>query len=162
MRPFRMSLAAMLATGAASLLVPVAQPAHAGLGDTVASIEADRASMKGQLRVTSEPGYSIQEITAGTGTVVKEYVSSAGVIFAVSWSGPAMPNLQQVLGTHIAELQSAIQTQRATHARRRGHNHLEVDEPSLVVHAAGHMRQYFGIAYVPSLIPQNLSISNLH
>jgi hypothetical protein len=30
------------------------------------------------------------------------------------------------------------------------------------VHVGGHMRQYFGIAYVPSLVPANLSISDLH
>lgn len=162
MKPLPIALAAIFALAAASLVDLATQPAHAALGATAASVEADRMSMKGQVQATSQPGYSIQRITASTGTVVKEYVSSAGVVFAVSWSGPAMPNLQQVLGTYITQLQSAVQTQHAARARRLGHNHLEIDTPTLVVHAAGHMRQYFGIAYVPSLLPQNLSISDLH
>ncbi|HTX05148.1 MAG TPA: DUF2844 domain-containing protein [Steroidobacteraceae bacterium] len=137
-------------------------PATAALGDTVASIQADQLSLKGQLRVRSEPGYSVQEITAANGTVVREYVSPAGVVFAVSWSGRAMPNLQQTLGTYFTQLQAAVKTQRADHAHRLGHDQLEVRTPELVVHAGGHMRQYFGIAYVPSLLPPNLSISDLH
>lgn len=151
-------LTAALALGAASL---VDRPAHAALGATAASVEADRVSMKGQVQARSEAGYSVQEITTASGTLVREFVSPAGVVFAVSWNGPAMPNLQQALGTYFAELQSAVQTQRSQHARS-GHNHLDVREPNLVLHAVGHMRQYFGMAYVPSLMPQNLSVSDLH
>lgn len=136
-------------------------PAKAGLGETVASVQADRLSLKGQLRARPGSGYSVQEITAATGAVVREYVSPAGVIFAVRWSGPAMPDLQQTLGSYFAEYQSALRAQRRS-AQRGGHNHVEIRSPSLVVHAGGHMRQYYGIAYVPSLVPTNLSISDLH
>ncbi|MGH8318500.1 MAG: DUF2844 domain-containing protein [Steroidobacteraceae bacterium] len=162
MRVLPLSLTAALALGAASLLPLADHPAYAGLGGTVTSVEADRASMKGQLRTRSEPGYSVQEITTASGTLVREFISPAGVVFAVSWNGPAMPNLQQALGTYFSQLQSAVQAQRAGHARRGGHNHLEVRQPNLVLHAGGHMRQYFGVAYVPSLVPPNLSISDLH
>ena len=137
-------------------------PATAALGDTIASIQADQLSLKGQLRVRSEPGYSVHEITAANGTVVREYASPAGMVFAVSWTGGSMPNLEQTLGTYFAQYQVAVKAQRAGHAHRLGHDQLEVRTPSLVVHAGGHMRQYFGIAYVPSLLPANLSISDLH
>ena len=137
-------------------------PAKAALGDKVASVQADQASMKGQLRSRSAPGYSVQEITAASGTVVREFVSPAGVVFAVSWNGPAMPNLQQTLGAYFTQYQAAVKSQRTARGQRLGHNHLEIRAPSLVVHAGGHMRQYFGLAYVPSLVPQNLSISDIH
>jgi Protein of unknown function (DUF2844) len=137
-------------------------PATAALGDTVASVQADQVSLKGQLRVRSEPGYSVQEITAANRAVVREYLSPGGVVFAVSWSGPDMPNLRQTLGSYFAQLQVAVRSQRSAHLHRGGHNHLEVRTPTLVVRAAGHMRQYFGIAYVPSLLPPNVSISDLH
>jgi len=153
---------AVLALGAASLLDLSARPAYAGLGATTASIEPDRASMKGQLRSRSEAGYSVAEITAASGTVVREYVSPAGVVFAVSWYGPSMPNLQQALGTYFTQFQAAVQARRAQGSPLRGHNHLEIHTSSLVVHAMGHMRQYFGVAYVPSLMPTNLSLSDLH
>ena len=154
------TLPVALALGAVLLAGEALAPAQAGLGNQAASVEADRVSMKGHLRTRSEPGYSVQEITAANGSTVREYVSSSGVVFAVTWSGPAAPNLQQTLGTYFTRYVTAAKTQRAT-GHRTGHNHLEIREPSLVVHAGGHMRQYFGLAYVPSLVPQNLSISDL-
>ena len=162
MKAFGSSLPVALALGVALLAGQAMTPARAALGDTVASVQSDRASMKGQLRTRSGPGYSVQQITAATGTVVREYVSPSGVIFAVSWYGPAMPDLQQTLGPYFAQLQAAIKARQAQHAQRGGHYHLQVREPDFVVHAGGHMRQYFGIAYVPSLVSPNLSLSDLH
>ena len=162
MKSLPIFLTAVLALGAASLLDLAARPAYAGLGATAASIEPDRASMKGQLRTRSEAGYAVEEITAASGTVVREYVSPAGVVFAVSWAGPSMPNLQQTFGTYFTQFQAAVQARRAEEPRLRGHNHLEINTSSLVVHAMGHMRQYFGVAYVPALMPTNLSLSDLH
>lgn len=160
MKAFGSRWSVALALGTALLAGQSMAPAKAGLGDTVASVQADRVRMKGELRTSSGPGYSVQEITAPSGTIVREYISPSGQVFAVRWSGPAMPDLQQILGTYFTQLQSAVQTQRAA-GKRTGHHHLEVHGPSLVVHAGGHMRQYSGMAYVPALVPQNLSISDL-
>ncbi len=162
MRSPRSTLYAALALGAALLAGTALVPATAGLGDTAASVQADRLSMKGQLRARSEPGYSVQEITAATGTVVREFISPAGVVFAVSWNGPTMPDLEQTFGTYFTQFQGSIRAQRSGPGRRPGHNHLEVRTPALVVHAGGHMRQYLGMAYAPALVPPNLSISDLH
>ena len=161
MKAFGSTLSAALVLGAALLAGEALVPAKAGLGDPVASVEADRVSMKGQLRTRSEPGYSVQEITAANGGTVREYVSPSGVVFAVSWSGRAMPDLQHTLGTYFAQYRTSVAAQRAT-GQRSGHHHVEIRAPSLVVHSGGHMRQHFGMAYVPSLVPQNLSISDLH
>jgi Protein of unknown function (DUF2844) len=162
MRSLPVFLTAVLALGAASLIDLAGRPAYAGLGATTASIEADRASMKGQVRGRSEAGYSVEEITAANGTVVREYLSPSGVVFAVSWYGPSMPNLQQTFGSYFSQYQAAVQARRAQAPAFRGHNHLEIQSPSLVVHAHGHMRQYFGLAYVPALMPSDLSVSDLH
>jgi hypothetical protein len=160
MKALSSTLPIALALGAALLAGQALVPAKAALGGSVTSVEADRVSMKGQLRARSQAGYSVQEITAANGTVVREFVSPSGVVFAVSWSGTSMPNLQQALGTYFSQLQTAVREQRATGARS-GHHHLQIHTPSLVVHAGGHMRQYFGLAYVPSLLPQNVSVSDL-
>ena len=162
MKVFSSTLSAALASGALLLACGSMVPAKAALGDKVASVQADQASMKGQLRARSGTGYSVQEITTASGTLVREYVSPAGVVFAVSWSGPAMPNLQQTLGTYFVQYTASVRSQLTARGMHPGHNHVEVHSPSLIVHAGGHMRQYFGLAYVPSLIPQNLSISDLH
>lgn len=161
MKAFGSTLSVALGLGVLLLAGEAPVPARAALGDTVASVQADRVSMKGQLRTRSEPGYSVQEITAANGVLVREFVSSSGVVFAVSWSGPAMPDLRQTLGTYFSQYRTSVRAQRAT-GQRGGHHHVEVRAPSLVVHSGGHMRQYFGLAYVPSLVPQNLSISDLH
>jgi hypothetical protein len=159
----RLQRALALALGAAVLAGAALAPAQAGLGQTLSSVQADRVSMKGQLRGGSKagPGFTVQQITAASGTLVREYVSPSGVVFAVSWDGPAMPNLQQLLGTYFTQFQSAVKRQRASGARP-GHDHLQVRGPSLVVHTGGHMRQLFGMAYVPSLVPANVSVSDLH
>ncbi|HEX4268560.1 MAG TPA: DUF2844 domain-containing protein [Steroidobacteraceae bacterium] len=162
MKSLPVFITAVLTLGAASLLDLSVRPAYAGLGATTASIEADRMSMKGQLRARSGAGYSVQEITAGSGTVVREYVSPSGVVFAVSWQGASMPNLQQTFGSYFTQFQAAVRARRTQQPHLRGHNHLEIHTPSLVVHAFGHMRQYFGVAYAPALMPANLSISDLH
>ena len=161
MKAFGSTLSVALGLGALLLAGEAPVPAKAALGDTVASVQADRVSMKGQLRTRSEPGYSVQEITAANGVLVREFVSPSGVIFAVSWSGSAMPDLKQTLGTYFAQYRTTVLAQRAS-GQRSGHNHVQIRAPSLVVHAGGHMRQHFGLAYVPSLVPQNLSISDLH
>ena len=161
MKALGSALSVALGLGALLLAGEAPLPARAALGDTVASVQADRVSMKGQLRTRSEPGYSVQEITAANGVLVREFVSPSGVVFAVSWSGRAMPDLQQTLGTYFAQYRTSVAAQRAT-GQRSGHHHVEIRAPSLVVHSGGHMRQYFGMAYVPSLVPQNLSISDLH
>lgn len=161
MKAFGSTLCVALGLGALLLAGEAPVPAEAALGDTVASVQADRVSMKGQLRTRSEPGYSVQEITAANGVLVREFVSPSGVIFAVSWSGAAMPDLQQTLGTYFAQYRTTVMAQHAS-GQRGGHHHVEIRAPSLVVHVGGHMRQYFGLAYVPSLVPQNLSISDLH
>lgn len=162
MKAFNSTLPVALALGTLLVAGEALAPVKAALGDKVASVQADQASMKGQLRTRSAPGYSVQEITAASGTVVREYVSPAGVVFAVSWNGPAMPNLQQTLGTYFAQYQTSVRSRLTASGLRPGHNHVEVRASSLIVHAGGHMREYFGLAYVPSLIPQNLSISDLH
>lgn len=160
MKAFGSIPALALALGAVLLAGEAMAPAKAALGETVASVQGDRVSMKGQLRTRSEPGYSVQEITGASGVIVREYVAPSGVVFAVSWSGPAMPNLQQTLGAYFSQYVTAAKAQRAK-GQRVGHHHLEIHQPSLVVHAGGHMRQYFGLAYVPALVPQNISISDL-
>lgn len=155
------TLSVALALGAVLFTAGAMTPARAGLGQAVESVQADGVSLKGQVRARSETGYSVEEITTATGTVVREFVSPSGMVFAVSWSGPTVPDLQQTLGSYFAQYQAAVKTQRAT-GPRTGHHHLVVRSPSLVLHAGGHMRQHFGLAYVPSLVPPNLSIANLH
>lgn len=157
MKPIPVPVRAALLLGAGLMLGSAYAPARAGLGQPVASVSADRARMKGQLRARTGVGYTVEEITLPSGTVVKEFVSPAGIVFAVSWHGPTLPNLEQTLGSqYFGQLKAAEKT------RRFGHNHVEVKGPKFVVHAGGHMRAFYGVAYVPSLVPSGVSLSDLH
>ena len=74
-------------------VVCISAPTFAALGGDASSVEADRASMKGALRVTPTVDYSLHEIQTSAGVVIHEYVSADGKVFAVSWRGPAIPDL---------------------------------------------------------------------
>ena len=157
MKALHPPLAATVLFGVGLLLGSAHTPARATLGQPVASVSADRARMKGQLRERTGIGYTVEEITLPSGTVVKEFISPAGIVFAVSWHGPTMPNLEQTLGSeYFGRLKAAEKTQRF------GRNHLELTSPTFVVHAGGHMRAFFGMAYVPALLPAGVTLSDLH
>ena len=137
------------------LLLAVAAPAFAGLGGDVASIEADRVRMKASSQMVASPAYTVHEILTPSGTKVREYLSPAGQVFAVAWNGPFMPDLQQLLGPSYDIFQQAAQS------RRNGRGPLAVNHPSLVAHAGGHMRAFSGRAYVPLLVPANVSLDEI-
>jgi len=130
-------------------------PAMASLGGDATTVEADRAQMKAQVRVTSTAAYTVHEITTETNTVVREYVSAVGKVFAVSWRGPTLPDLQQTLGTYYNDYQTAATTPHV------GHRHLSIDRADLVVHSNGRMRAFYGHAYVPALLPPNFTIADI-
>lgn len=131
-----------------------ALPAFAGLGEDVSSVQADRAHVQGSLRTTQTAAYSLHEIQAPTGTLVREYVSSAGKVFAVSWRGPWPPDLRQVLGGYFAQYQQAAQAQATAH---NGRKPLVIQQSGLVLHAGGHLRSFSGRAYVPEMLPAGIS-----
>jgi hypothetical protein len=130
-------------------------PALAELGGDAATVEADRASLKGALRLRSADAYTIHEIQS-SGLVVREFVSASGKVFGVTWQGPGIPDLQQVLGSYYAGFAQAASL---TH---NDHHHLNVETPEVVVQSRGHTRQFSGRAWAPALLPQNFSLSDLN
>lgn len=130
--------------------------AWAALGGDVTTIQSDAVRMKGSIRSTPGAAYTLHEITDPSGTVVREYISPQGKVFAVSWRGPVRPNLQELLGTHFEEFQQALQSRTY---RVRGP--AVVQTPGLVVQSAGHMRGFIGRAYLPDHVPQGVIVSSL-
>jgi Protein of unknown function (DUF2844) len=131
-------------------------PVMAALGGNETSVQSDRAQMRAALlRMTRAERYTVHEMQAPSGTIVREYVSTTGAVFAVAWTGPWQPDLRQVLGTYFEQY---VQAARVVRARRAGHGPLLLQEPGLVVQLSGHPRAFEGKAYVPMLIPQGLGI----
>lgn len=142
-----------------ALLGPASLPALAALGGDVDSVQADGTHLKAELRAaTPGAGYSVQQLELPSGTVVSEYVSPSGTVFGVSWHGPTMPNLHQLLGTYFQQYVAASSLARHNGATRR---HFQIRQPDLIVQSGGRMRSYYGRAYVPSLLPANVTADDI-
>lgn len=144
--------------GVALLLLAFPLAALAELGGDATSVLADQAHMKANLKTTQAEAYTVHEIQAPSGTVVREYVSAAGKVFGVAWKGPFLPDLHQILGASFTPFTEAVQAQKR---QRTGHGPVLVQQDALVVKSAGHARNFFGKAYLPELLPQGVSAEEI-
>jgi uncharacterized protein DUF2844 len=140
------------------LMLALPLPALAALGGDVASVHEDQAQMKGTLKTTQAGAYTVHEIKASANTVVKEYVSPAGKVFAITWRGQFIPDMHQLLGTYFDQYLEAGKAQRENHV---GRHPLNVQQPGFVFQNGGHMRSYFGRAYAPEMVPQGVNVDAL-
>lgn len=131
-----------------------AAPAWAVLGDSMQSVQRDSEIMQGALVTMTRKGYSIQQISARSGHVIREYVTPDGTVFGVSWQGPTMPNLQRLLGSYFTHFQAAQQS-------TRRHGPLVVRDDQVVIESGGHMRAFHGRAYVPGLLPEGVAQADI-
>jgi hypothetical protein len=163
----------------------MAPAAHAALGGDVETVAQDRARIKATaLRTTvrtvpagtasggtagaapaaaiatataTATAYTVHEMMTPAGTVVREFSGPNGKVFAVTWSGPAVPDLRQLLGAHF----DTYATPSATGPRPRARAHRTVARGDLVVQSMGRMRAFSGKAYLASLVPSGVAIDAL-
>jgi hypothetical protein len=131
--------------------------ALAGLGEDVRAVQMDANALKSTVRTTSLVQYDVHEISSAEGVTVREFVSRGGAVFALSWSGPVPPDLQQLLGRYFAAYVASLNTLDHPGLRRS----VRVVTPELTVELSGHMRAYIGRAYLPSLIPDGIGLAEL-
>jgi len=137
------------------LILGLPQPARAALGGSADSIESDRVSMKGLTRPIPAGAVQKQELQLPSGTVVTEYLTGAGVVFAVSWQGPVLPDLHQVLGDYFANYQTAASQ---PVVRRRL---VRLSSPDIVIESSGKMRAFTGRAWIPALLPSGVTPADI-
>jgi len=130
--------------------------AFATLGQDVSSVRSDGVHMKATVSVLPGRSYSVHELRAPSGTAVKEFVSTAGQVFGVSWQGPATPDLRQLLGEYFDRYMQAAQTTPRT-SRRVVH----IETEDLVLEAGGHMRFKMGRAYLRSKLPDGVRADDI-
>jgi hypothetical protein len=146
--------AVFLALCAACLTL--ASPAEAGLGGGYASVEADRDHLAASLHSTAAATHMVHQLIMANGAV-HEYARGDGVVFAVTWQGPARPDLRQLLGGYF----DRFQADNALHGGRRARRPLSVNQVDLIVQSGGHPGAFRGVAYLPQLAPPGFSISDL-
>jgi hypothetical protein len=134
-----------------SALLAAALSGFAALGGSEESVMSDQVKFQASRRMVPEHGYRIHEISRGDGTLIKEYVSFDGKVFGVSWKGPTLPDLSQLLGSSFAEFQNGVQPKAGR--RKAG----VVRHSDLVVESTGHMRAFQGRAYLNSLLPSGVT-----
>jgi hypothetical protein len=149
-----MSLTRVLSCSFAAALI--AAPAWAALGGGAASVEADSAHMKGTVRVAPQANFTVHEIATSAGIVVHEYLSLEGKVFAVSWRGPGIPDLRQLLGSYYGAFEQAAST------TAHNHHNLAVETPDVVVQSSGRTRAFSGRAWAPALLPQSFSPNDIN
>ena len=131
----------------ALLLSILLRPGWAALG------EAPAASL-----TSSQNGYAVHETLSNNGTRVQEFVSPVGLVFAVAWQGPVLPDLSLLLGRFHASYR--LETEQKRLAGLRG-GPVAMARDGLVLRSNGRMRQFFGHAYAPALVPAGLNIQDV-
>jgi hypothetical protein len=132
-------------------LAAAAIPGWAVLGGSVESVAADQLRLQAKRSVVEMQDYTLHLISLDDGTLIREYVTPAGKVFGVSWSGPTIPDLTQLLGSYNAEFQNAV------HAKAGRRRTAAVHDSDLVVESSGHMRAFYGRAYLNSMLPSGVS-----
>ena len=105
------------------------------------------------VRIARSDAYTVHETLTPTGTTIREYYSSTGIVFGVAWQGP-QPDLRQLFGSYFDQYVRAVQTTRKTHKAR---GYVAVDDGTIVVSITGRQRALSGVAYAPSLMPAGVS-----
>ncbi|MGI4862205.1 MAG: DUF2844 domain-containing protein [Janthinobacterium lividum] len=165
----------------ACALAGAGMPVYAALGGNQTTVTLDRsalgpgnssvtatASVKQATTTTSTTAttattaatYTITTITTDVGTTVNEYLSSAGVVFAIAWSGPQIPDLRQLLGDYFSTYAAANAAQAAS-APGTGRGPSQMTGDDLVVHSGGRMRGFQGYAYLKSRLPAGFDVDSI-
>jgi hypothetical protein len=158
------SLTYLLLTSALSL---VALNGHAALGQQrtalSGTVNANPPAVAHRLAANSITAatttqYSVHETQLDNRTLVREYTTPTGQVFALTWEGPVLPNLQTLLGGYFpAFQQETAQAQREGRQRARVLMHTS----TLVLQSSGRMGHFTGYAYAPDLVPAGVDIQTL-
>jgi hypothetical protein len=130
----------------------VGSSAFAVLGQDVSSVQSDGVHMKAAVSILPGQSYSVHELRSPTGTRIREFVSPAGQVFAISWQGSSIPDLRQLLGQCFDQYMQAAQT---TPRIQRRVVHIEIGD--MVFESGGHMRFFMGRAYLRTKLPNGVS-----
>jgi len=131
--------------------------ARAELGGDGASVMADVAQLHGVMQTSNRAPIAVVTITADNGVIVREFLDSGGLVFAVTWSGPAVPDLRELLGHYFAGYTSVLSA--LPNAGRQRAIHVVMAD--LVVQSGGHLRAYSGLAYLPARLPAGVAPETL-
>jgi len=153
----RPRLARALPALAALTIAAFIAPASAGLGGDEDSVHTDATRLRAQMLSTAMLQYTRHDIATGPESAVHEYMSRSGKVFAVTWRGSLPPDLSALFGSYFDSYRTALIAQ----SHPGGHHQVHVVQSDLVVQSLGRMRAFMGKAYVPSLVPAGVDVTEL-
>ncbi|WP_413289396.1 DUF2844 domain-containing protein [Bdellovibrio sp. HCB337] len=129
---------------------------QATLGASVNSKATNLTAVNASQKVGSTEKYSNYEYEQN-GNTVKEFSSSEGVVFAVSWRGISKPDLNALFGSYFNEYTEAFDKV----PKQYGVKSLSMKTTQMVIRRGGRMRDQSGFVYVPSLVPEGVNVEDL-
>lgn len=156
-RPLKLLLGLVMAVNAGAANATLGQSPGV-FGAVAASTAVPAPRMQAVTPVAGSSLYVQHAVQLETGTLVREYATPTGIVFAVSWQGPVLPDLGALLGHYFSTFELA--TERARLAGRRG-GPVSIKQADLVMQSGGRMRDFFGHAYAPDLIPAGVDIKDV-
>ena len=130
-----------------------ALPTQAGLAQPLASCSADGSLQGGVQQLAG--GIQLQRVLTADGVQLVEYANSSGTVFGLAWRGPVRPDLPSLLGSRWAALEAGSAHHHAgLHAASHSGGDIEL-------RLGGHMRDFVGRAWAPSLLPAGFSAAEL-
>ncbi|MDR5738619.1 MULTISPECIES: DUF2844 domain-containing protein [unclassified Caballeronia] len=148
--PHRVAGAAIAMT----ILSGVSPLSHAQLGATGRTADASDGA------VVNRSGSGLvtyRETTDAHGVAVRQYVDSTGAVYAVSWRGPAMPDVQALLGAYFQRFREAANAS----AGDAGLHTSRVMDGELVVENRTRLREFSGRAWLASALPPAVSAADI-
>lgn len=102
--------------------------------------------------------YTVHELQSANGSLVQQFVTGNGQVFAVRWNTLYKPDLSSLMGTSFADYKTV-----ANQAAQRGgiQRQFRHEGNDLVVQSSGHLQVFSGYAYKRSLLPQGLNPKSL-
>ncbi|MCX8518023.1 MAG: DUF2844 domain-containing protein [Rhodoferax sp.] len=128
-------------------------PCYAALGSNQASVASEQQDWGATVSTSALPGATLYHLTLGNGLTVREYVDSAGTVFAIGWEGPVLPDFKRLLAAYFASYQQAVRSQQ---------HGVNLNTPALVLESGGRMRAFVGRAYLPAKLPSGISVNAIY
>ena len=133
-----------------SLLLPSISSAE--LGGNTESIFSEQKAFNSKLSNTQLGGVVVYTHSLPSGIILQEYFSGNGTIFAVTWSGPSLPNLQVLLGVYFKDYLAAIKESRRT---------VYLNNENVIIQSSGMMGAFQGFAFLTKQAPAGFTPNNL-
>lgn len=95
--------------------------------------------------------YTVSQNRLASGTVVREYANLQGVVFAVSWNGPSLPDLHSLMGDQYTMLSN--HSKPASTLPGAPQRQLALAPSDMMLMASRDQRNYVGRAWIPAALP---------